>query len=58
MIIARSTPTDLVVTISTAAVLGITVGALLADPLAGLAVLAGTAVLFHLVLSIIILPSR
>ena len=50
----RPAPTDVALAIAAAAVLGVTVGVLLADAIAGLAVGAGTAVVFRFVLRTII----
>ncbi|MBT2270211.1 hypothetical protein [Rhodococcus qingshengii] len=50
----RPAPTDVALAIAAAAVLGVTVGVLLADAIAGVAVGAGTAVVFRFVLRTII----
>ncbi|KAB2581514.1 hypothetical protein BS297_30395 [Rhodococcus erythropolis] len=50
----RPASADVVLAVTAATVLGVTVGALLADVVAGVAVGAGTAVFFHFVLRTII----
>ncbi|MCD2135952.1 hypothetical protein LQ424_29455 [Rhodococcus qingshengii] len=50
----RSASADAALAVTAATVLGITVGVLLADVVAGVAVGAGTAVVFHFVLRSII----